>query len=203
VLQKYGEMPLPPYIKRKATEKDSDSYQTIFARNPGAIACPTAGLHFTELLLQRLAQRGISVSYVTLHVGIGTFRPVVVDDPRDHDMHEEWYSLSREAADEIKQTRKEGGRIIAVGTTVVRALEHCSVGGDGPVASTGTTRLLVLPGFDFKAVDGMITNFHVPRSTLLMLVCAFAGKDFIFEAYRTAINGRYRFFSYGDAMLIV
>jgi S-adenosylmethionine:tRNA ribosyltransferase-isomerase len=203
LLQRYGETPLPPYIKRKTQESDTDSYQTIFARTIGAIASPTAGLHFTESLLQKLKEKDVSLSFLTLHVGIGTFKPVVADDPRDHHMHEERFTVRSDVADAINRTKREGGRNIAVGTTVVRALEHCSMDTGFPVAANGSTRLLILPGFTFKAIDGMITNFHVPRSTLLMLVCAFAGKEFILEAYRRAIDDRYRFFSYGDAMIIL
>lgn len=203
LLRRYGETPLPPYIKRNPRDSDIESYQTVFARTLGAIASPTAGLHFTEALLQKLKEKGVSLSFLTLHVGIGTFRPVVADDPRDHHMHEEQFSVSSDVADALNRTKREGGRNIAVGTTVVRALEHCSMGAGFPVAADGSTRLMILPGFTFKAIDGMITNFHVPRSTLLMLVCAFAGKEFILEAYRSAIDDRYRFFSYGDAMIII
>ena len=203
IMQHFGEMPLPHYIKRKPQESDNNSYQTIFAREPGAIAAPTAGLHFTEQLLHRLEEKGISASFLTLHVGIGTFRPVLADDPRDHQMHEEHFFLSPDAVSEISKTRQNGGRIIAVGTTVVRALEHCSLKAGFPIAGSGMTRLMIVPGFTFNAIDGIITNFHVPRSTLLMLVCAFAGGDFVFEAYRQAIHERYRFYSYGDAMLII
>ncbi len=203
LLRLYGEVPLPPYIKRAARDSDKNTYQTVFAGAPGAIASPTAGLHFTERLLGRLKAVGIGVTTLTLHVGIGTFRPVAVDDPRDHPMHEESYILSEEAVADIRRTKQNGGRIIAVGTTVVRTLEHCSIETGQPVASSGSTRLLILPGYAFKAVDGLITNFHVPQSTLLMLVCAFAGKDVTLEAYRAAIRDRYRFFSYGDAMLIL
>jgi S-adenosylmethionine:tRNA ribosyltransferase-isomerase len=200
---RFGEMPLPHYIKRSPVEIDNSAYQTVFAQTPGAIASPTAGLHFTENLIDRLKEKGIDFTYLTLHVGIGTFRPVVADDPRNHPMHEEQFDLSAAAVDEMQRTKRNGGRNIAVGTTVVRTLEHCSSGAGIPVASRGSTRLLILPGFAFKAIDGMITNFHVPRSTLLMLVCAFAGTDFTLEAYREAIRERYRFFSYGDAMLVL
>jgi S-adenosylmethionine:tRNA ribosyltransferase-isomerase len=203
LLLRFGEMPLPHYIKRKPLHSDNDSYQTVFAKNLGAIAAPTAGLHFSEKLLQMLEDRGVSSSFLTLHVGIGTFKPVAVDDPRNHQIHEERFLLSKKTVDAIDKTRRSGGRIIAVGTTVVRALEHCSMETGILVASSGLTRLMILPGFEFKTIDGMITNFHVPRSTLLMLVCAFAGKELVFEAYRQAIQGCYQFFSYGDAMIIL
>jgi S-adenosylmethionine:tRNA ribosyltransferase-isomerase len=203
MLERFGEMPLPHYIKRNACDSDKDLYQTIFAQSPGAIASPTAGLHFTEQLVRRLKEKGISFTFLTLHVGMGTFRPVAAEDPRDHHMHEEKFALSPEAVSEMDRTRLSGGRNIAVGTTVVRTLEQCALESRFPVASTGMTRLMILPGFAFKAIDGMITNFHVPRSTLLMLVCAFAGKEFVFEAYQSALQNRYRFFSYGDAMLIL
>jgi S-adenosylmethionine:tRNA ribosyltransferase-isomerase len=203
LLERYGEMPLPHYIKRKPVLSDTSAYQTVFAARPGAIACPTAGLHFTDRLLETLNDQKVDFSFLTLHVGIGTFKPIQAEDPSDHVMHEETYELSEQAARDIKETRRNGGRIIAVGTTVVRVLEHCSREAGYPVASSGSTKLLILPGYSFKAIDGMITNFHVPKSTLLMLVAAFAGKESIFEAYREAIAHEYRFFSYGDAMIIV
>jgi S-adenosylmethionine:tRNA ribosyltransferase-isomerase len=203
LLERYGRVPLPHYIKRPPGPPDWETYQTVFAKEKGAIASPTAGLHFTAGLMGRLEAAGIAFSFVTLHVGIGTFRPVTARDPRNHVMHEERYVLTPEAAERISETRRGGGRIIAVGTTVVRVLEHCSREAGYPVASSGKTRLMVVPGYRFKAVDGMITNFHVPRSTLLMLVCAFAGKDSVFGAYREAIERGYRFFSYGDAMIIL
>jgi len=198
-----GTIPLPPYIKRKATSQDRTDYQTVFAQTPGAIACPTAGLHFTEALQHTLKTMGVDSSYLTLHVGLGTFKPVTDPDPLKHVMHEEAYTLPPATVAEMAQTRKNNGRIIAVGTTVVRVLEHCSLANGYPEASSGTTRLMILPGHEFKAIDGMITNFHVPESTLLMLVSAFAGKDYIFKAYNEAIQQKYRFFSYGDAMLIL
>jgi S-adenosylmethionine:tRNA ribosyltransferase-isomerase len=198
-----GTIPLPPYIKRKATSQDRTDYQTVFAQTPGAIACPTAGLHFTEALQHTLKTMGVDSSYLTLHVGLGTFKPVTDPDPLKHVMHEEAYTLPSATVAEMAQTRKNNGRIIAVGTTVVRVLEHCSLANGYPEASSGTTRLMILPGHEFKAIDGMITNFHVPESTLLMLVSAFAGKDYIFKAYNEAIQQKYRFFSYGDAMLIL
>jgi S-adenosylmethionine:tRNA ribosyltransferase-isomerase len=203
MLMACGSIPLPPYIKRKASAQDRTDYQTVFALKPGAIACPTAGLHFTESLQTALKDAGINSSYLTLHVGLGTFKPVTEQDPLKHIMHEEAYTLPQSTVDEIIQTKKNGNRVIAVGTTVVRVLEHCSRETGYPVASTGRTSLMILPGHTFNAIDGMITNFHVPQSTLLMLVSAFAGKDFIFDAYNEAIRQSYRFFSYGDAMLII
>jgi S-adenosylmethionine:tRNA ribosyltransferase-isomerase len=201
-VSRYGVMALPHYIKRPAGPEDSTAYQTVFAQREGAIASPTAGLHFTPRLLETLAAKGLDTSRVTLHVGIGTFRPVTVDDPGEHVMHEETYELTEETAGEIESTKKRGGKIVAVGTTVVRVLEHCS-GEDGVLRpSRGRTRLKILPGYDFKVVDAMVTNFHVPKSTLLMLVSAFAGRDRVLGAYDHAVRQRYRFFSYGDAMLI-
>jgi S-adenosylmethionine:tRNA ribosyltransferase-isomerase len=202
LLEGHGKMPLPHYIKRKPLEADEKTYQTVFAERPGAIACPTAGLHFTDRLLETLKSQKVDFSFVTLHVGIGTFKPVKVDDPSDHIMHEETFELSERASDDIQGTRRNGGRIIAVGTTVVRVLEHCSLETGRLTPGAGSTRLLILPGHSFKAIDGMITNFHVPRSTLLMLVAAFAGKEFILKAYQEAVACEYRFFSYGDAMII-
>jgi len=201
-LQKIGTVPLPPYIKRDAAPLDRCRYQTIFAKNSGAIASPTAGLHFTEEIVSQLQATGIEMSFVTLHVGIGTFRPVKTSDPRNHAMHQERYHLSEETASRLTATKRNGGRVIAVGTTVVRVLEHCSREHGYPVSSSGSTRLLILPGYSFRAIDAMITNFHVPQSTLLMLVCAFADKDIILNAYQEAVKLRYRFFSYGDAMMI-
>ena len=203
ILRHFGEMPLPPYIKRQAIASDSETYQTVFARNPGAIASPTAGLHFTGELMETLRKDGVDFSFVTLHIGIGTFRPIKTEDPRDHEMHVENYELPLDVAAELKETRKKGGRIIAVGTTVVRVLEQCSQKTGYPTASAGATRLMILPGYSFKAIDGLITNFHVPRSTLLMLVSAFAGREYILKAYQEAVKLRYRFFSYGDAMIIL
>ncbi|MBD3420642.1 MAG: tRNA preQ1(34) S-adenosylmethionine ribosyltransferase-isomerase QueA [Chitinivibrionales bacterium] len=202
ILEAFGEVPLPHYIKRPAAGCDRDRYQTVYARNKGAIAAPTAGLHFTDALLDNLKTQGVDCSYLTLMVGIGTFRPVEADDPRQHPMHTEAYELSKCAAQEIRATHNNGGRIIAVGTTVVRVLEHCAKEFGDVRASSGSTRLLILPGFDFKVIDGLITNFHLPRSTLLMLVCALAGRKKILSAYHEAVRAGYRFYSYGDAMLI-
>ncbi len=203
VQQKYGEMPLPPYIKRRAREDDRDTYQTVYARQNGAIAAPTAGLHFTGTLMQQLLQKGIEFSFVTLHVGIGTFRPIKEEDPENHVMHSEEYILPADTAEQINRTRQQGGRIIAVGTTSVRVLEHCASPDGHLKEGTGTTELMILPGYSFKVVDGLITNFHLPCSTLLMLVSAFAGREQVLSAYREAIEKEYRFYSYGDAMVIL
>jgi S-adenosylmethionine:tRNA ribosyltransferase-isomerase len=203
VIKSHGVMALPHYIRRPAVAQDNQTYQTVYARHEGAIASPTAGLHFTPELMDALARRGIGISYVTLHVGIGTFKPVKAADPRDHHMHEETYELTEETAAQIASTRSQGGRVIAVGTTSVRVLEHCAKQDDRIMASRGKTELMILPGYDFQVTDGMITNFHVPQSTLLMLVSAFAGRESILAAYRQAVAERYRFFSYGDAMLIL
>lgn len=203
IMDKYGEMPLPPYIRRRATDNDRITYQTIYAEKRGAIAAPTAGLHFSDELLRRLAERGVHFSFVTLHVGFGTFKPVKVGDPQNHTMHIEEYDLSRKTIEEIVATQNTGGRVIAVGTTVVRVLEHSSRDDGSLQAGSGVTRLMILPGYKFKIVDGLITNFHLPRSTLLMLVSAFAGRENVLDAYEEAINKKYRFYSYGDAMFIL
>ena len=202
ILKKHGHIPLPHYINRDDEMTDRESYQTVFAREDGAIAAPTAGLHFTEGLMAQIRTAGIDVSFITLHVGIGTFRPVKVSDPLMHDMHEERFKLTEQTAGEIIETRAKGKRVIAVGTTVVRVLEHCSASGI-LTPSSGRTRLMILPSYKFKTTDGMITNFHLPKSTLLMLVCAFAGTNQVLNAYREAVMDQYRFYSYGDAMLIV
>lgn len=203
VMRAAGEMPLPPYIKRGPQSDDDADYQTVYAKNEGAIAAPTAGLHFTKALLDQLADQKIDLSYVTLHVGIGTFRPVKVEDPLLHSMHSEEYELTAQTAEEILTTKRCGGRIVAVGTTVVRVLEHCALNQPFPLcASSGSTDIFILPGFQFKVVDALITNFHLPASTLLMLVSAFAGTKPVLSAYAQAVAERYRFFSYGDAMLI-
>jgi S-adenosylmethionine:tRNA ribosyltransferase-isomerase len=206
LLGRIGRMPLPPYIKRDAasTDKvDRNRYQTVYAREQGAIAAPTAGLHFTEEILARIARKGVTVAPVTLHVGYGTFMPVRVDDIRSHRMHEEWFCLPDETARLINRAKAEGRRVVAVGTTSVRTLEFAVGGTSGTVApGCGRCDLFIYPGYKFKIIDAMITNFHLPRSTLLMLVSAFAGRKTILEAYRVAVTERYRFFSYGDAMLI-
>jgi S-adenosylmethionine:tRNA ribosyltransferase-isomerase len=202
-LDQYGKMPLPPYITREPEEADNVYYQTVYARESGAIAAPTAGLHFSDELLSRLEKIGIEINYLTLHVGIGTFKPVKTERIEDHHMHEEYREIPEETSKAINRAKQEGRRVIAVGTTVVRALES-SVDNSGNLRScSGFTDLFIYPGFQFRVVDILLTNFHLPRSTLMMLVSAFAGKELIFKAYKEAIEKRYRLLSYGDAMLIV
>jgi len=202
LLLKLGEMPLPPYIERHADASDMERYQTVYAREPGAVAAPTAGLHFDEALLAALRERGVEFGYVTLHVGAGTFQPVRVDDISEHHMHSEWLNVGAGLIEQIHRTRAAGGRVIAVGTTVVRALESATVEGTlRPFA--GETRIFIFPGYRITSIDGLVTNFHLPQSTLLMLVSALAGRDYMLDAYRHAVAQRYRFFSYGDAMLIL
>nr|WP_279236821.1 tRNA preQ1(34) S-adenosylmethionine ribosyltransferase-isomerase QueA [Dyella sp. RRB7] len=202
LLLKLGEMPLPPYIARHADASDLERYQTVYAREPGAVAAPTAGLHFDEGMLALLRERGIQFGYVTLHVGAGTFQPVRADDIKDHQMHREWLNVGASLVEQIRRTRAAGGRVFAVGTTVVRALESASRDGElQPFA--GETQIFIFPGYKFTSIDGLLTNFHLPQSTLLMLVSALAGRDFMLESYRHAVERRYRFFSYGDAMLIL
>jgi S-adenosylmethionine:tRNA ribosyltransferase-isomerase len=202
-IELYGHMPLPPYIARGDTPADAERYQTVYARESGSVAAPTAGLHFTPELLDMVAARGVRRVNVLLHVGAGTFRPVEVEDPSQHVMHEERYWLSQEAADALNATRAGGGRIWSVGTTSTRTLES-AVSPDGTfVASSGDTRIFIRPPFRFRAVDKLITNFHLPRSTLVMLVAAFTGYDLTMRAYREAVDAGYRFYSYGDAMAIV
>jgi S-adenosylmethionine:tRNA ribosyltransferase-isomerase len=203
-LRQYGRMPLPPYLKRAPTDQDREWYQTLFAQHEGAIAAPTAGLHFTPELLARLQQRGIGLTTVTLHVGVGTFKPVTVDQIEDHRMGAEWVDVGTEAVRAIEQVQATGGRIVAVGTTVVRALETAARAADGQIrAYRGETEMFMTPGFSFKVVDVLLTNFHLPRTTLLMLVSAFAGTEFLRRAYAEAVRERYRFYSYGDAMLVL
>jgi S-adenosylmethionine:tRNA ribosyltransferase-isomerase len=202
-LRQHGRMPLPPYLKRAPTEQDREWYQTLFAQHEGAIAAPTAGLHFTPELLARLRERGIGLTTVTLHVGVGTFKPVTVNQIEDHRMGAEWIEVGAEAVRAIEQVRATGGRIVAVGTTVVRALETAARA-DGQIRPyRGETDLFMTPGSPFKAVDALLTNFHLPRTTLLMLVSALAGTEFLRQAYVDAVRERYRFYSYGDAMLIL
>jgi S-adenosylmethionine:tRNA ribosyltransferase-isomerase len=201
VLERIGEVPLPPYIERRAESDDEARYQTVFARVPGAVAAPTAGLHFDEELLQRLAQIGVRFAYITLHVGAGTFQPVRVDDVEQHVMHGERYEIPAETAQVVAETHARGGRITAVGTTSLRALESAAQSGK-LMPGGGETRLFIRPGYGCRIAERLITNFHLPRSTLLMLTCAFAGTEHTRRAYRHAVDSRYRFFSYGDAMLI-
>ena len=201
-----GRLPLPPYIQRDPGSDDLERYQTVFAREVGAVAAPTAGLHFDQALLARLKARGVDFGHVTLHVGAGTFQPVRADSLDQHVMHSEWLNVGAGLVEQIRRTRAAGGRVIAVGTTVVRALESSirkDEAGNGQLQPfAGETRLFILPGYRIRSVDGLITNFHLPESTLLMLVSAFVGKDRMFAAYEHAIRERYRFFSYGDAMLL-
>jgi S-adenosylmethionine:tRNA ribosyltransferase-isomerase len=200
LLDRHGEVPLPPYIEHVPGEADAERYQTVYAREPGAVAAPTAGLHFDEPLLERLRQRGVAIAYVTLHVGAGTFQPVRSSDLTQHDMHAEWYRVAQNTVDAVTRAKGEGGRVLAVGTTTLRALETAAAA--GLRAGLGETKLFIVPGYRFRAVDRLITNFHLPKSTLLMLVSAFAGYENIRAAYRHAIAHGYRFYSYGDAMLI-
>ena len=200
ILDQLGEMPLPPYITHKL--KDKNRYQTVYAKNDGSAAAPTAGLHFTEDLLKKVEEKGVKIAHVTLHVGLGTFRPVKVDDVEQHHMHSEFYVVEEDQAKLINDTKKRGGRVISVGTTSCRTLESAT--GDDGILRTGSgwTDIFIYPGYRFKMIDGLITNFHLPESTLLMLVSALAGKDRIMAAYEEAVKQRYRFFSFGDSMLI-
>ena len=201
LLERHGKLPLPPYIQRAAGEADESRYQTVYARELGSVAAPTAGLHFDQALIERIAERGARCAWLTLHVGAGTFQPVRVDDLGEHQMHRERYVIPQETVDAIAATRAAGGRVIAVGTTSMRALEAAAQ--DGPLeAGSGETEIFILPGFHFQVVDALITNFHLPKSTLMMLVSAFAGMDTIRRTYTHAVEQRYRFFSYGDAMFI-
>ena len=201
LLEAHGEVPLPPYIRRGAEPEDYARYQTVYARDDGSVAAPTAGLHFDSELLQALRERGIGTAFLTLHVGIDTFAPVRAQRIEDHRLHSEWCRVTPALCARIRRTRKSGGRIVAVGTTTVRALESAAMNGK-PKPFSGDTSLFIRPGFRFRVVDALITNFHLPESSLLMLVCAFAGRDRMLAAYRHAVAQRYRFFSYGDAMLI-
>ncbi|BBW95453.1 tRNA preQ1(34) S-adenosylmethionine ribosyltransferase-isomerase QueA [Geobacillus sp. FSL W8-0032] len=202
VLAELGEMPLPPYIKEKLD--DPERYQTVYAREIGSAAAPTAGLHFTEELLDAIREKGVQIVFITLHVGLGTFRPVQVDDVEKHDMHAEFYQMSEETAETLNRVREQGGRIIAVGTTSTRTLETIAGRHAGRfVAESGWTDIFIYPGYEFKGIDGLVTNFHLPKSTLIMLVSALAGREHILHAYEVAVQERYRFFSFGDAMLII
>jgi S-adenosylmethionine:tRNA ribosyltransferase-isomerase len=204
LLERYGRVPIPPYIRDgNMMDVDVQSYQTVYARHGGSVAAPTAGLHFTDALLQRLTDTGVSLSGVTLHVGIGTFRPIACDDLRQHQMHAEWGQIEADAAARIQATRKAGGRVVAIGTTSVRVLETAA-GEQGRLEPwTGMTDLFITPGYRFRAVDALMTNFHLPKSSLLVLVSAFASRELILEAYHQAIEHEYRFYSYGDAMLLL
>ena len=200
ILDRLGTMPLPPYIHE--TLEDPERYQTIYSREKGSAAAPTAGLHFTDSLMDRLRKKGVHLGFVTLHVGLGTFRPVQVDEIEDHVMHSEFYSIPTETADLIRMAKQEGRRVVAVGTTSIRTLESAAVDHGMIEAKQGWTNIFIYPGYQFKIVDAVITNFHLPKSTLIMLVSAFAGREFTLQAYRTAVEENYRFFSFGDAMLI-
>jgi S-adenosylmethionine:tRNA ribosyltransferase-isomerase len=196
-------VPLPPYIKREDRPDDRTSYQTVFARTEGAVAAPTAGLHFTRELVDELTPAGIGIAEVTLHVGLGTFKPVSVEQVEQHRMDAEWYELPEPTVAAILETRRRGGRVVAVGTTVVRTLESVARGPSREIgAERGRTDLFITPGYEYRVVDVLLTNFHLPRSTLLMLVCAFGGRERVLAAYREAIETGYRFYSYGDAMLV-
>lgn len=202
ILEELGKMPLPPYIT--AELKDQERYQTVYSHELGSAAAPTAGLHFTKELLKKIEEKGVKIGYVTLHVGLGTFRPVKAENITEHKMHSEHYHLPKETADLINETKKNGGRIIAVGTTSCRTLESVATFNDGKILeSDGWTSIFIYPGYEFKVLDGLITNFHLPESTLIMLVSAFAGYEHVMAAYKEAVEKRYRFFSFGDAMLII
>ena len=201
ILDSLGEMPLPPYITHKL--EDKEMYQTVYAKYDGSAAAPTAGLHFTKELLSRIEEKGIKIASITLHVGLGTFRPVKVDDVNNHHMHTEWYEVNAEAADIINETKRNGGRVICVGTTSCRTIESVADENGYMKAKTGETDIFIYPGYKFKVMDGLITNFHLPESTLVMLVSAFAGKENVLAAYETAVKERYRFFSFGDAMILI
>lgn len=200
-LDKIGQMPLPPYITEEL--KDQERYQTVYSHELGSAAAPTAGLHFTEELMEKLRNKGVNIAYVTLHVGLGTFRPVKVDDVTKHKMHSEHYEIPKKTADLIKQTKQNGKRVIAIGTTSCRTLESVAAEHGEIIPCEGFTDIFIYPGFEFKVLDGLVTNFHLPESTLIMLVSAFAGYDNIMNAYKTAVDERYRFFSFGDAMAIL
>lgn len=201
ILDALGQMPLPPYITHRL--EDKDRYQTVYAKNTGSAAAPTAGLHFTKELLREVEDMGVKVTFVTLHVGLGTFRPVKVDDVTKHHMHTEWYQVSKETADTINSVKKAGGRVFCVGTTSCRTIESAADENGFVMPSSGDTDIFIYPGYKFKVLDGLITNFHLPESTLLMLVSALCGKENIMRAYEEAIKEKYRFFSFGDAMLIL
>lgn len=201
LLNRLGQMPLPPYIKKQLD--DPDRYQTVYARHPGSAAAPTAGLHFTPELLNRIEQRGVNIAAITLHVGLGTFRPVTADRVEDHRMHAEYYDVSREAAEAVNKAKANGRRVVAVGTTSCRTLESIADDEGTVYARSGWTDIFIYPGYTFRAVDALITNFHLPKSTLVMLVSAFAGRELTMKSYREAVREEYRFFSFGDAMLII
>lgn len=201
-LDELGTMPLPPYIKERLTDKER--YQTVYSKEVGSSAAPTAGLHFTNELLDKIKQKGVNIVYLTLHVGLGTFRPVSVENIEDHDMHSEYYTLDKEAANVINEIKKNGGRVFSVGTTSTRTLETIARDNDGEIVpASGWTNIFIYPGFEFKCVDGLITNFHLPKSSLIMLVSAFYNREKVLELYKIAVENKYRFFSFGDAMIII
>ncbi|MCY8233620.1 tRNA preQ1(34) S-adenosylmethionine ribosyltransferase-isomerase QueA [Priestia endophytica] len=201
VLESLGEMPLPPYIKERL--EDRERYQTVYAREQGSAAAPTAGLHFTENLIEQLKEKGVHIAFITLHVGLGTFRPVSAEDLEEHDMHAEFYQMTEGTAALLNNVKEQGGRIVSVGTTSTRTLETIASKHDGQfVASSGWTSIFIFPGYEFKGIDGMITNFHLPKSTLIMLISALAGRENVLHAYNKAVEEKYRFFSFGDAMFI-
>lgn len=199
-LDKLGEMPLPPYIHEKLNDKDR--YQTIYAQNLGSAAAPTAGLHFTDELMQKIKEKGIQIEFVTLHIGLGTFRPMTVENIKDHNMHSEWFKMDKETADRLNKAKEEKRRIIAVGTTSTRTLEAIYSKYNKFVETAEETNIFIYPGYEFKAIDALITNFHLPKSTLIMLVSAFSKKEYVLNAYQKAIENNYRFFSFGDSMFI-
>lgn len=201
-LDRTGMMPLPPYIRRAAEEHDAERYQTVFARERGAVAAPTAGLHFTDRLLREIAQNGIEISTLTLHVGLGTFLPIRVEDPLQHRMHREYFSIPEKTADAVNKRKKGSGRVVAVGTTTARALEQAASCDGTLKAGDGEADIFIYPGYSFRIVDALFTNFHLPKSTLLMLVSAFAGREILLDAYAEAVRRGFRFYSYGDAMFI-
>ena len=201
-LDELGTMPLPPYIKERLTDKER--YQTVYSKEVGSSAAPTAGLHFTNELLDKIKQKGVNIVYLTLHVGLGTFRPVSVENIEDHDMHSEYYTLDEETANVINETKKNGGRVFSVGTTSTRTLETIARDNDEEIVpASGWTNIFIYPGFEFKCVDGLITNFHLPKSSLIMLVSAFYNREKVLELYKIAVENKYRFFSFGDAMIII
>lgn len=201
-LDELGTMPLPPYIKERLTDKER--YQTVYSKEVGSSAAPTAGLHFTNELLEKIKEKGVNIVYLTLHVGLGTFRPVSVENIEDHDMHSEYYTLDEETAKVINETKKNGGKVFSVGTTSTRTLETIARDNDGKIVpASGWTNIFIYPGFEFRCVDGLITNFHLPKSSLIMLVSAFYNREKVLELYKIAIENKYRFFSFGDAMIII
>jgi S-adenosylmethionine:tRNA ribosyltransferase-isomerase len=202
VVERIGHMPLPPYIHREDRAGDREQYQTVYARERGSVAAPTAGLHFTPEILDEIRTRGVEIVHVTLHVGLGTFQPVRVERVEDVQLHAERYTISSETAAALNAARREGRRVVAAGTTTVRTLEHCSREGEEFVAHSGSTSIFISPGFEFRVVGALLTNFHLPQSTLLMLVSAFAGRERVLKSYRHAVEAGYRFFSYGDCMLV-